>query len=168
MVGRGESVHEVGKGSRQHLEEGVADRISKGRGLSIGKPAVTIEVHSLLTSAKRCMFEDVRHASVVGRIGLESDGEDIVRIVSRDVEVVCARLVMLELQCRQLQLGDLLDTLESKAMEPVSHFGEARRSGICTCDCSICPAGHARRTQTDGGEVPGVSQLAPSRAQHGR
>jgi hypothetical protein len=65
----------------------------------------------------------MRHACVVGRVGLEADGEDIVGIVARNMEVLCASLFMLEVQRRQLQLRDLLDALDSEAVELLSRLG---------------------------------------------
>lgn len=53
------------------------------------------------------MFKDVRNTSGVGRICLEADAEDIVGVVSCYVQIVGARLVVLEVQRRQLQLGDM-------------------------------------------------------------
>lgn len=44
------------------------------------------------------MFEDMRHASGVRGVGFESDAEDIVLIISCYVQIICARLVMLEVQ----------------------------------------------------------------------
>lgn len=49
-------------------------------------------------------------------IGLEPDGKDIVGIVSSDVEVVCASLIVLEVQGGQLEFGDVLRSSESEAM----------------------------------------------------
>jgi len=57
------------------------------------------------------MFEDVRNASRIRRIRLETDAEDIVLVVSCHVQVVGASLVMLEHQRRQLQLGHMLRLL---------------------------------------------------------
>ena len=47
------------------------------------------------------MFEDVWHSSGVRWVCLEADAEDIVGIVSCDVQILCARLVVGELECRQ-------------------------------------------------------------------
>jgi hypothetical protein len=73
------------------------------------------------------MLEDMRHSSVVWGVRLEADGEDIVRIVSRNMEVLCPRLIMLEFECCQLQLGDLLYALESEAVELLADIGETRQ-----------------------------------------
>ena len=43
------------------------------------------------------MLEYVRYASGVRRIGLESNTEDIVLIISRYMQIICACLVVLEM-----------------------------------------------------------------------
>ena len=63
------------------------------------------------------MFQDVWHSSGIWRVSLEADGEDIVRILSGNVQVLGARLVVLEVQCSQLKLGHLLDALEGEAVQ---------------------------------------------------
>jgi hypothetical protein len=87
------------------------------------------------------MLKDVRHTSVVRGVSLESDREDIIRIVSRNVQVFCPGLVMLEFERRQLQLGDLFDAFESEAMELLADTGEARQIR----DGSVSSAPGARR-----------------------
>lgn len=75
------------------------------------------------------MLQDVGDAGVIGRIRLEADGEDIVGVITRDMQVVGAGLVMLQLQCRQLQLRDVLCSDESESMELRARFriqGEIR------------------------------------------
>lgn len=44
------------------------------------------------------MFEDMRHSSGVGRICLESDAEDIVGIISCNVQVLGTRFIVGELE----------------------------------------------------------------------
>lgn len=63
------------------------------------------------------MFKYVWHARGVRRIRLESYAEDIVLIISCNMKIVCARLVVLKMQRRELELGDMLRSLESKAMK---------------------------------------------------
>lgn len=63
------------------------------------------------------MLQDVGDAGVIGRVRLEANGEDIVGIVTRNVQVVGAGLVVLQLQCRQLQLWNVLCSDESESME---------------------------------------------------
>lgn len=38
----------------------------------------------------------MRYSSVIWRVSLETDGEDIVRVIPRDMEIVSTGLVMLE------------------------------------------------------------------------
>jgi hypothetical protein len=53
----------------------------------------------LLRSTQRDMLEYVRYASGVRRIGLESNTEDIILIISCYMQIIRACLVMLEVQC---------------------------------------------------------------------
>ena len=73
------------------------------------------------------MFEDVRDARVVGGIGLESDRKDIVAVVAGDVEMFGASLVVLQVQCRQLEFGDMLRSYECKAVKLVTRFWKLRK-----------------------------------------
>jgi hypothetical protein len=57
------------------------------------------------------MLQDMRNSSVIRRIRLEPDGEDIVGVVARNVEVVGASLIMLELESSEFQLRNLLNAL---------------------------------------------------------
>lgn len=50
------------------------------------------------------------HAGIIWRICLEADGEDIVAVVTGDMEVFGASLVVLEVQGCQLELRDMLAT----------------------------------------------------------
>lgn len=54
------------------------------------------------------MLKDVRHACIIGRICFEADAEDIVAVVASDVNVLGARLVMLQVQGCQLKLWHVL------------------------------------------------------------
>ena len=72
------------------------------------------------------MLEYMRHASGVWWIRLEANTEDIVLVFSCYVQIVCARLVVLEEQCRQLKLGYMLRSLESETMEASSGLRETR------------------------------------------
>ena len=76
------------------------------------------------------MLQDVRNTCVIRRIRLEGDRKDIVLVVSVDMKVVCSRLVMLELESRQLQLRYMLNPLESKAVELGSWLREAAQRGF--------------------------------------
>jgi hypothetical protein len=63
------------------------------------------------------MLEDVGHSRGVWWVRLEANGEDIVRVVSRDVQIFGARLVMLEMEGGQLKLRHLPNTLKGESME---------------------------------------------------
>lgn len=63
------------------------------------------------------MFKYMRYASGVWRIGLETNAKDVVLILPRYVQVVCASLVMLEMQRRELELRHMLCPLQGKAMQ---------------------------------------------------
>lgn len=75
------------------------------------------------------MLQNVRDAGVVGRIGLEADGEDIVAVVPRNVQVLGSGPVMLQVQGRQLELGNMLRAQESKAMQLFSRLWEIGELG---------------------------------------
>lgn len=59
--------------------------------------------NSPLTSTKRCMLKNVWDSCSIGWVRLESNGKDVVRIISNDMEIVGTGLVMAELQGGQLQ-----------------------------------------------------------------
>lgn len=60
--------------------------------------AVDPSLDLLLRTAQRNVFEDMWDTRGVGWICLESDAEDIICVVPRHVEIVCARLFVLEMQ----------------------------------------------------------------------
>lgn len=62
------------------------------------------------------MFQYVRHPSIIGWVGLKSDGEDIVLVVPRDVKILSASLFVLEMESRKLKFWDMLSPLEGEAM----------------------------------------------------
>ena len=81
------------------------------------------------------MLENVRHSSGIRRVGLETDGEDIVGILTGNVQILGASLVMLKVQSRQLQLWYLLDALEREAMQllaDIRKVGDIGNGGIST------------------------------------
>lgn len=51
-----------------------------------------------LTPAERGVLEYVRNTSVIWWVSLEADGEDIVLVVSGDVQILRSSLLMLELE----------------------------------------------------------------------
>jgi hypothetical protein len=99
------------------------------------------------------------HSGGVWWVGLEADGKDIVRILAGNMQVFGASLVVLEMQCGQLQLWDLLDALESKAMEllaDIRKVGDIGNGGISTSRQSgqsvrgYCGISRALKLPTDG------------------
>jgi hypothetical protein len=86
------------------------------------------------------MLQNVRHSSVVWGIGLEADGEDIVGVVACNVKILCAGLVVLEVQSSQLELWDVLDALEGKAMKLLPNFGHAGGAVHCSISAARCIA----------------------------
>lgn len=70
------------------------------------------------------MFKDMRHTRGIWRVCLEADAEDIVLVVSCDVQVVGTGLVVLEEQRRQLELRHMLCLLKSESMDAITRLGE--------------------------------------------
>lgn len=86
------------------------------------------------------MLEYVRYAGGVRWICLETNTEDIVLVVSRYMQIICTRLVVLEVQRRQLKLWDMLRPLEGKSMELCSCLWEALEvgyGGVGSCRRSL-------------------------------
>lgn len=79
------------------------------------------------------MLENMWDTSGVWWICLEADAEDIIAIVPCHMQIVCARLFMLEVQRREFQLGNMLCALKSEAVEMFAGFGEVAQ----ICDGSI-------------------------------
>jgi hypothetical protein len=89
------------------------------------------------------MLQNVWHSGGIWWICLEANGKDIVRIVARNVQVLGAGLVMLQVKSRQLKLRHLLDALESEAMELLSGLGKVGD----VCYCRISSLGNVCRSQ---------------------
>lgn len=70
------------------------------------------------------MFKDMRHTSGIWWVGLEADAEDIVLVVSCDVQVVGTGLVVLEEERRQLELRHMLRLLQSESMNAITRLWE--------------------------------------------
>lgn len=66
------------------------------------------------------------HTGVVRRVRLETDGEDIVAVVTRDVQVVGAGLVVLKVQSRQFQFRHVLRPQQRKAVKLITRLGILR------------------------------------------
>lgn len=52
----------------------------------------------LLTSAERGVLKDVGNTRVIWGVSLECNGEDIVLVVSSNVQIFCSGLLMLKLE----------------------------------------------------------------------
>ena len=62
----------------------------------------------LLTPTKGGVLQDMGHTSIIRRVGFKPDGEDIILVIPRDMEIFCSSLVMLQVKSRKLQLRDML------------------------------------------------------------
>ena len=74
----------------------------------------------------------MRYAGIIWRVSLKSDGEGIVRVVPRDVKVVCAGLIMPKPESCELQFRNLLYALQCEAMKPLSDLWIAGGIGYCS------------------------------------
>jgi hypothetical protein len=63
------------------------------------------------------MLEDMRYSGMVRRICLEANREDIVLVLSGNMQIVGSSLVVLQVQSCQLELRDMLRVEESKAVD---------------------------------------------------
>lgn len=59
----------------------------------------------------------MRHPSIIRRICLEADGEDVVRVISGHVQILRSCFIMLEMEGCKLELWHVLGALESEAMK---------------------------------------------------
>jgi len=66
------------------------------------------------------MLEDMRHPRMVRWVCLEADREDIVLVFPGNMQIVGARLVVLQVQSCQLEFWDMLRTEESEAVDLLS------------------------------------------------
>ena len=69
------------------------------------------------------------NTGVVRRVGLEADGEDIVAIVTANVKVFGACLIVLEVQGGQLEFRDMLGPQQGKAIEFIARLRELGEFG---------------------------------------
>ena len=83
----------------------------------------------LLTPAERSMLKYVRNTCVIWRISLEPNREDIVLVVSGDVEIFCSSFLMFELKRCELQFRYMLLALERKPMQMFSKLWRLLESG---------------------------------------
>ena len=63
------------------------------------------------------MLQNVGDTCVVWGISLEADGKDIVLVISRNVQKFGTGLVVLQLNSCELELGNMLRTLDREAMQ---------------------------------------------------
>ena len=68
------------------------------------------------------MLQNMRDASVVGRVRLEANGKDIVLVVPRNVQVLGACFLMLQMKGCKLKFRYMLSTLQGKAMDLLPRF----------------------------------------------
>lgn len=66
------------------------------------------------------MLEDMRHPRMVRWVCLEADREDIVLVFASNMQIVGARLVVLQVQSCQLEFWDMPRTEESEAVDLLS------------------------------------------------
>ena len=69
-------------------------------------PAVRVRI--LLTATQSGVLQDMRDTGVVWGVRLEADREDIVAVVTGNVQMLCSGLVVLQVQSSQFQLWDML------------------------------------------------------------
>ena len=118
MIRRGKCVHEIGKRTREHLEKGIPHRVS-GPLLDYTKQG--IETISLpVTTAERGVFQYVWDAGIIWRVSLEANAENIVLVVSCNMEIFCASLVVLQMNSCKLELRNVFGTLQSESVQMIS------------------------------------------------
>lgn len=69
------------------------------------------------------MLEDMWDSRGIWWIGLEANREDIVRVISGNVQILCARLIVVKLQSRQLKLWKVLGPLQRKSVKLFAWLG---------------------------------------------
>lgn len=84
----------------------------------------------------------MRDTRIVWWVRLEADRKDIIAIIARDVQVVGASLVVLEVQSRQLQLGNMLGAHQGEAMELLADLGEQAKVSDSLASCFGSVAQH--------------------------
>lgn len=77
------------------------------------------------------MLQYMWHSSIIWRICLEADGKDIVAVVASNVEMLGASLVVLQVQCCQLQFRHMLAAEQCEAMKLLASFGKLRELSDC-------------------------------------
>ena len=63
------------------------------------------------------MFQDMRNPRRIWRVRLEPNGEDIVLVISRKMEILGAGLIMLEFKGCELEQWNMLLSFEGESMQ---------------------------------------------------
>lgn len=84
------------------------------------------------------MLENMRQTRVIRGICLETNRKDIIAVVPSDVQVFGTCFVVLKLQGREFELGNVLDALHCEAMESFAWLRKLLGDGC------IRPAGAPR------------------------
>lgn len=89
----------------------------------------------------------MRDTGIVRRIRLEADGEDIVGVIAGNVQIVGAGFVVLQLQCSEFQLWNVLCSDDSKAVEFGARLWIQReiRHGLSSRICCVSQHGEVYR-----------------------
>lgn len=93
------------------------------------------------------MFQDMRNPCCIGRVRLETDAEDVVLVLPRDMQIVGSSLIVVEMQGREFQLGYVLGTVEGEAMQAGSWLwesGEVYNGCVPSSASCLCLANGAR------------------------
>ena len=104
----------------------------------------------LLTPTKGGVLQDMGHTCVIRRVGFKPDGEDIILVIPRDMEIFCSCFVMLQMKSCKLQLRDMLRAFQCKAMNIFAWLGIL---------VEVC---HRGKTSSDQGLMDTLAEL-PSR-----
>lgn len=81
---------------------------------------VDAESDLLFAATQRCVLKDMRYTSGIRWVCLESNAEDIVLVVSRNVKVVCACSIVLQMNRCEMKLRDMLFLLNRESVQTVS------------------------------------------------
>lgn len=112
------------------------------------------------------MLQDMGHTGIVGRVCLETDREDIVAIVSGDVQMLGAGLVVLQVQRRQLELRDMLRPQQRKAVEllaglwELGELGDSSSGGILDSIPQHTAGGRAKSLNLEMAKTLNTNSLA--------
>lgn len=82
------------------------------------------------------MLQNMGDSGGIWRVRLEANREDIIAVVSCNVQIVGASLVVLELQGSEFQLGYKFCALQRESMDSISRLGivgEVSHRSVCSC-----------------------------------